>query len=83
MTDLADEDRVRGNVYALLGNLLAAAPDARLLEVLSSVAPEPDDDSLLAASWQMLALAAARGVAAQSGTPLRPLPFSVLSTCLV
>jgi TorA maturation chaperone TorD len=60
MTALADEDRVRGNVYALLGNLLAAAPDARLLEVLGSVAPEPDDDSLLAASWQMLALAAAR-----------------------
>ena len=65
MTDLADEDRVRGNVYALLGNLLAAAPDARLLEVLSSVAPEPDDDSLLAASWQMLALAAARADLAQ------------------
>lgn len=60
MTVLFDEDRARGNVYALLGNLLAAAPDASLLEVLGSVAPEPDDDSLLAASWQMLALAAAR-----------------------
>ena len=60
MTALADEDRVRGNVYALLGNLLAAAPDAGLLDVLRGIAPEPDDDSLLAASWQMLAVAAGR-----------------------
>jgi len=60
MTALTDEDRVRGNLYALLGNLLAAAPDAALLEVLRGISPEPDDDSLLAASWQMLAVAAAR-----------------------
>jgi TorA maturation chaperone TorD len=60
MTALADEDRVRGNVYALLGNLLAAAPGAGLLDVLRGIAPEPDDDSLLAASWQMLAVAAGR-----------------------
>lgn len=60
MTALTEEDRVRGNLYALLGNLLAAAPDAALLNVLRSISPEPDDDSLLAASWQMLAVAAAR-----------------------
>jgi len=60
MTALVEEDRVRANVYALLGNLLAAAPDAGLLEVLRGISAEPDDDSLLAASWQMLALAAAR-----------------------
>ena len=56
----ADEDRVRGNLYALLGRLLAAPPDAELLQVLRDISPEPDDDSLLAASWQMLAVAAAR-----------------------
>lgn len=56
----ADEDRVRGNVYALLGNLLAAPPDAALLATLQGVAPEPGDQSLMAASWQMLAVAAAR-----------------------
>jgi TorA maturation chaperone TorD len=60
MTALTEEDRVRGNLYALLGNLLAAAPNAELLDVLRSIFPEPDDDSLLAASWQMLAVAAAR-----------------------
>lgn len=60
MTALTEEDRVRGNLYALLGNLLAAAPSATVLDVLRSISPEPDDDSLLAASWQMLAVAAAR-----------------------
>lgn len=60
MTALVDEDRVRANVYALLGNLLAAAPDPELLEVLRGISPDPDDESLLAASWQMLAVAAAR-----------------------
>ena len=60
MKTLADEDRVRGNVYALLGNLLAAPPDEGLLELLRGISPEPGDDSLLAASWQMLAVAASR-----------------------
>jgi len=57
---LPDEDRARGNVYALLGNLLAGPPDADTLQMLGAIAPEPDDDSLLAASWQMLAVAASR-----------------------
>jgi len=56
----AEEDRIRGNVYALLGNLLAGPPDAKLLELLQGISPEPDDDGVLAASWQMLAAAAAR-----------------------
>jgi TorA maturation chaperone TorD len=55
-----DEDRVRGNVYALLGNLLAGPPDAGMLQMLRGIAPEAGDDSLLAASWQMLAVAASR-----------------------
>jgi TorA maturation chaperone TorD len=57
---LPDEDRARGNVYALLGNLLAGPPDADTLQMLGAIAPEPDDDSLLAAAWQMLAVAASR-----------------------
>ena len=60
MTALADEDRIRGNVYALLGNLLAGPPDAELLARLRNISPEPDDDSLMAAFWQMLAVAASR-----------------------
>jgi len=60
MKVMADEDRVRGNVYALLGNLLAGPPDDALLEVLRGIAPEPGDESLLAASWQLLAVAAGR-----------------------
>jgi TorA maturation chaperone TorD len=55
-----DEDRARGNLYALLGNLLAGPPGAETLQMLCAIAPEPDDDSLLAASWQMLAVAASR-----------------------
>jgi TorA maturation chaperone TorD len=60
MTVLADEDRVRGNVYALLGNLLAVPPGEDLLQMLRDISPEPGDESLLAASWQLLAVAAAR-----------------------
>lgn len=59
-THLIDEDRIRGNVYSLLGNLLAGPPDAALLDVLRGVEPEPGDESLFAAAWQMLAVAAAR-----------------------
>ena len=35
-------------------------PTPQLLQVLRGISPEPDDDSLLAASWQMLAVAASR-----------------------
>ncbi len=65
MTALAAEDRVRGNVYALLGNLLAAPPDEDLLHLLRGIAPEPGDASLLAASWQLLAVAAGRATPAE------------------
>ncbi|MCJ7451603.1 MAG: molecular chaperone TorD family protein [Steroidobacteraceae bacterium] len=60
MSALPDEDRARGNVYALLGNLLAGPPDAGMLHMLRGISPEADDDSLLAAAWQMLAVAASR-----------------------
>lgn len=60
MTELLDEDRVRGNVYALLGNLLAGPPGDELLQLLRAAEPEPGDESLLAASWQLLAVSASR-----------------------
>ena len=65
MTAPADEDRVRGNVYALLGNLLASPPSEDLLQVLRGISPEPGDTSLLAASWQLLAVAAGRATPAE------------------
>ncbi len=60
LSALPDEDRARGNVYALLGNLLAGPPEAATLQMLRGIAPEADDESLLAAAWQMLAVAASR-----------------------
>lgn len=60
LSALPDEDRARGNLYALLGNLLAGPPDEQLLQMLRGIAPEAGDDSLLAAAWQMLAVAASR-----------------------
>lgn len=55
-----DEDGARGNLYALLGRLLSGPPDAELLQLLREISPAPEDVSLLAASWQMLAVAAGR-----------------------
>jgi TorA maturation chaperone TorD len=60
VTAVVEEDRIRANVYALLGNLLAGPPDEATLQTLRGIAPEPGDTSLLAASWHMLAVAAAR-----------------------
>ena len=60
MVTAADDDQVRGNVYALLGHLLSAPPDAAVLESLAAIAPAPEGDSLLTASWQMLGEAATR-----------------------
>lgn len=60
VTAPADEDRARGHVYALLGNLLAAPPAADLLETLASINPDPADRSLLAAAWKLLGEAAGR-----------------------
>ena len=56
----ADEDALRANVYALLGNLLAAPPDRTLLDTLAGIAPDPGDGTRLASSWRMLGDAAAR-----------------------
>lgn len=63
MVSAADDDQVRGNVYALLGHLLSAPPDAEVLASLAAIVPAPEGESLLAASWQMLGDAAARATA--------------------
>ena len=60
VTPVDDEDRLRGNLYGLLGHLLAAPPEQPLLDTLAGVSPAPSDQSLLTAAWQMLAEAAAR-----------------------
>lgn len=63
VTAVADEDRIRGNVYALLGHLLAAPPESDVLEMLAGIDAVPSDESLLTAAWTMLADAAARSSA--------------------
>lgn len=60
VTVAGDEDRVRGNVYALLGHLLAGPPESDVLAMLAGIDAVPSDDSLLTASWTMLADAAGR-----------------------
>jgi TorA maturation chaperone TorD len=60
MLTISEEDRVRGNVYALLGHLLAGAPGPDVVETLAGIMPSPAGDSLLTAAWRMLADAAAR-----------------------
>lgn len=60
MTVVGDEDLMRGNLYGLLGHLLAAPPEQPLLDTLAGISPAPSDSSLLTAAWQMLAEAAAR-----------------------
>jgi len=57
-----DEDLARGRVYALLGNLLASPPDPELLAALCEIEPGADDSSVLAASWEMLRVAALRAM---------------------
>ncbi len=62
---LADEDRLRSNVYALLGNLLAAPPDDGILATLAAIAPAPAERDLLTAAWTMLGEAAGRATPQQ------------------
>jgi TorA maturation chaperone TorD len=60
VTAAGDEDRIRGNVYALLGHLLAGPPESDVLAMLAGIDAVPSDESLLTASWKMLADAAGR-----------------------
>lgn len=58
---VASEDRARAEVYALLGKLLARAPDASLLGALRALdAPSSEGGDDIAAAWSLLKQAAAR-----------------------
>lgn len=54
-------EQARADVYRLLGALLAAPPDAALLELLRGITPgETGQESAMAAAWQALQAAAMR-----------------------
>ncbi len=58
---LGAEDRARADVYALLGALLARAPDASFLNLLRQIpVSDPSDDATMAAAWATLKQAAER-----------------------
>lgn len=54
------EDRARANVYALLGALLAAPPQAPTLTLLRELPVDQGDDGELTAAWALLRQAAER-----------------------
>ncbi len=60
LSALPDEDRARGNVYALLGNLLAGPPDAGMLQMLRGIIAR---DRRLQPAGRRLADAGGSGVA--------------------
>lgn len=56
---LSPEDRARADVYALLGALLARAPDEKMLALLRGIqVPEASDQSVMADAWRALSKAA-------------------------
>lgn len=55
---LSAEDSVRANTYALLGNLLARAPDAHVLGLLRQIQVPGNEGRDMAGAWNMLRLAA-------------------------
>jgi len=59
------ENRLRADTYRLLGQLLAAPPDADTLRLLAE-APVTEDSNLLAVAWRMLALSAQRTTASEA-----------------
>jgi len=58
---LGAEDRARADVYALLGALLARAPDASFLDLLRQIPDsDPSNDATMVAAWATLKQAAER-----------------------
>jgi TorA maturation chaperone TorD len=57
---LVHEDRVRGHVYALLGNLLAGPPDTGLRGLVTAVDVGSSGDPEFAVDWEMLTQAVSR-----------------------
>jgi len=68
----------------MLGNLLAGPPGEDLLPLLRGIAPESGDTSLLAASWQLLAVAAGRASPSSRQSrmvvPERDAPGKIIAT---
>jgi len=61
MVSASQEDELRANAYALLGVLLAGAPDRELLGRLKAIeVGEDQQDTGMAAAWKTLAMAAGR-----------------------
>ncbi len=54
---LSEEDGVRANTYALLGNLLARVPDAHVLGLLRQIHVPANEGRDMAGAWNMLRLA--------------------------
>jgi len=58
---VTEEDRIRANVYGLLGALLARPPDEEIIALLREIdVDEKRQASAMAASWKTLSLAAKR-----------------------
>ncbi len=55
---LADEDRARADLYALLARLYYQGPDAELLALIAGAGVFPQTGSPLSAAWRTLAAAA-------------------------
>lgn len=54
VTPLSDEELARSHLYRLLGVLLAAPPDRRVVQLLESVSQQAGNDSPLAPVWSDL-----------------------------
>jgi TorA maturation chaperone TorD len=63
---LASEDRVRADLYALVGRLFIAAPDATLLDVLARAPELPDDGGAPLAEAYNALLRASRAMDAEA-----------------
>jgi TorA maturation chaperone TorD len=60
------EDLLRANTWSLLGQLLARAPDERILSLLGEIKAEHvESDDLVGAAWRMLAQASGRSSPAE------------------
>lgn len=63
---VGDEDRARGQVYTLVGALLAAPPEEKLLEALRQLeVPASEPDGAMTAAWVLIKQAAERAEASK------------------
>ncbi len=55
---LQETDELRADIYALLATLLRSSPKGDLMQWLTTVEPDQDEDSPMARAWSTLALSA-------------------------